>query len=184
VLPALVRNYMGQGAFALHQIAMSDGQAGENRDWFFLMTPSVLRVPMVLLATAATGDRQPGRDHGRLLAHQPGDPARAICPIDRPADVGDPGREIYIPQINLLLLVGVIFLVSLFHTSSAMAHAYGLAVTGTMVVTTVLGLHRGHPEVALAALGRRGAGRTATGDRHRLPGRERAQGCCPAATCR
>ena len=46
--------------------------------------------------------------------------------------------EIFIPQINLLLAVGVVFLVGIFHTSSAMAHAYGLAVTGTMVVTTVL----------------------------------------------
>jgi KUP system potassium uptake protein len=138
VLPALVANYMGQGGFALHQIALSHGQAVENRDWFFLMTPELLRVPMILLATAATVIASQAVITGAFSltnqAIQLGYLPRLTVLRTSETQAG----EIFIPQINLLLLIGVIFLVGIFHTSSAMAHAYGLAVTGTMVVTTVL----------------------------------------------
>jgi KUP system potassium uptake protein len=138
VLPALVVNYMGQGGFALHQIALGDGHAVENRDWFFLMTPELLRVPMVLLATAATVIASQAVITGAFSltnqAIQLGYLPRLTVLRTSETQAG----EIFIPQINLLLLAGVIFLVGIFHTSSAMAHAYGLAVTGTMVVTTVL----------------------------------------------
>ncbi|WP_293905337.1 potassium transporter Kup [Phenylobacterium sp.] len=138
VLPALVANYMGQGGFALHQIALAHGHAIENSDWFFLMTPVQLRVPMVLLATAATVIASQAVITGAFSltnqAIQLGYLPRLTVLQTSETQAG----EIYIPQINLLLIVGVIFLVGIFHTSSAMAHAYGLAVTGTMVVTTVL----------------------------------------------
>jgi len=138
VLPALVLNYMGQGAFALHQIALAHGHVIENRDWFFQMTPVLLRVPMVVLATAATVIASQAVITGAFSltnqAIQLGYLPRLTVLRTSQTQAG----EIYIPQINLLLAVGVVFLVAIFHTSSAMAHAYGLAVTGTMVVTTVL----------------------------------------------
>jgi KUP system potassium uptake protein len=138
VLPALVFNYMGQGAFALHQVALAHGQAIENRDWFFQMTPLLLRVPMVVLATAATVIASQAVITGAFSltnqAIQLGYLPRLTVLRTSETQAG----EIFIPQINLLLAVGVVFLVGVFHTSSAMAHAYGLAVTGTMVVTTIL----------------------------------------------
>jgi KUP system potassium uptake protein len=138
VLPALVFNYMGQGGFALHQIALAHGHAIENRDWFFQMTPVLLRVPMVVLATAATVIASQAVITGAFSltnqAIQLGYLPRLTVLRTSETQAG----EIFIPQINLLLAVGVVLLVAIFHTSSAMAHAYGLAVTGTMVVTTVL----------------------------------------------
>ena len=55
--------------------------------------------------------------------------------------------QIYLPNINLLLMVGVILLVGIFKNSDALANAYGLAVTGTMAVTTALAAHRRAPAV-------------------------------------
>lgn len=138
VLPTLVLNYMGQGGFALSQIALAHGHAIENRDWFFQMTPVLLRAPMVILATMATVIASQAVITGAFSltnqAIQLGYLPRLTILRTSETQAG----EIYIPQINLLLIVGVIFLIGIFHTSSAMAHAYGLAVTGTMVVTTVL----------------------------------------------
>jgi KUP system potassium uptake protein len=138
VLPALTFNYMGQGGFALHQVALAHGHAIENQDWFFQMTPMLLRVPMVVLATAATVIASQAVITGAFSltnqAIQLGYLPRLTVLRTSETQAG----EIFIPQINLLLAVGVVFLVGLFHTSSAMAHAYGLAVTGTMVVTTIL----------------------------------------------
>jgi len=138
VLPALVFNYMGQGGFALHQVALAHGHAVENRDWFFQMTPVLLRVPMVIMATMATVIASQAVITGAFSltnqAIQLGYLPRLTVLRTSETQAG----EIFIPQINLLLAIGVVFLVGIFHSSSAMAHAYGLAVTGTMMVTTVL----------------------------------------------
>lgn len=138
VLPALTLNYMGQGAFALHQVALADGQPIANQDWFFQMTPVVLRAPMVILATLATVIASQAVITGAFSltnqAIQLGYLPRLTVLRTSETQAG----EIYIPQINLLLALGVVLLIGVFHNSSAMAHAYGLAVTGTMVVTTSL----------------------------------------------
>ena len=138
VLPVLVLNYMGQGGFALHQIALAHDRAIENQDWFFQMTPMLLRIPMVALATAATVIASQAVITGAFSltnqAIQLGYLPRMTVLRTSETQAG----EIYIPQINGLLAIGVVFLIGFFHTSSAMAHAYGLAVTGTMVVTTIL----------------------------------------------
>jgi KUP system potassium uptake protein len=139
VLPALMLNYLGQGAFALTQIAHAGGGAIANADWFFQMTPVALRVPVVILATLATIIASQAVITGAfsltnqaiLLGYLP------RLSILRTSETQ--AGEIYIPQINLLLAVGVVFVIGVFHSSSALAHAYGLAVTGTMVVTTLLG---------------------------------------------
>ena len=138
VLPLLVLNYLGQGAFALHQIAEAHGRAIENTDWFFQMTPEALRAPMVGLATLATIIASQAVITGAFsLTHQAillGYLPRLTVLRTSETQAG----EIYIPQINLLLAIGVVFVIAVFHNSSALAHAYGLAVTGTMVVTTLL----------------------------------------------
>jgi KUP system potassium uptake protein len=138
VLPTLVLNYMGQGAFALHQIDLAHGAAVANRDWFFQITPLIARAPMVVLAMAATVIASQAVITGAFSltnqAIQLGYLPRLTVRRTSETQAG----EIYIPQINLLLALGVIFLIAIFHSSSAMAHAYGLAVTGTMVVTTLL----------------------------------------------
>ncbi|TAJ70190.1 MAG: potassium transporter Kup [Phenylobacterium sp.] len=138
VLPALTLNYMGQGAFALHQVALAHGGAIANQDWFFQMTPVTLRAPMVVLATLATVIASQAVITGAFSltnqAIQLGYLPRLTVLRTSETQAG----EIYIPQINLLLGLGVVLLIGIFHTSSAMAHAYGLAVTGTMVVTTSL----------------------------------------------
>ena len=138
VLPALFLNYLGQGAFALHQIALAHGAPIENADWFFQMIPLVLRIPMVILATMATVIASQAVITGAFSltnqAIQLGFLPRLTVLRTSESQAG----EIYIPQITLLLAIGVVLLVGVFKTSSALAHAYGLAVTGTMVVTTSL----------------------------------------------
>ncbi len=138
VLPALVLNYLGQGAFALRQIDAAGGAAVANADWFFLMIPEIARAPMVLLATAATVIASQAVITGAYSltnqAIQLGYLPRLTIRRTSEHQAG----EIYIPQITLLLAIGVFLLIAIFKTSSALAHAYGLAVTGTMVVTTIL----------------------------------------------
>lgn len=138
VLPALAFNYLGQGAFALHQIAMANGQPVANADWFFQMTPMLFRAPMVLLATMATVIASQAVITGAFSltnqAIQLGYLPRLTVQRTSETMAG----EIYIPQITVLLAIGVVLLIGVFHSSSGLAHAYGLAVTGTMVVTTCL----------------------------------------------
>ncbi|MDQ0465530.1 KUP system potassium uptake protein [Caulobacter ginsengisoli] len=135
VLPALAVNYLGQGAFVLDRLA-----AGPvvTADWFFQMIPVVARAPMVILATMATVIASQAVITGAYSltnqAMQLGYLPRLTVRRTSETQAG----EIYIPQVTLLLAVGVILLVAIFKTSSALAHAYGLAVTGTMVVTTLL----------------------------------------------
>jgi KUP system potassium uptake protein len=138
VLPALMFNYLGQGAFALHQVALAHGRAVDNADWFFLMIPVVLRIPMVVLAMMATVIASQAVITGAFSltnqAIQLGFLPRLTVLRTSESQAG----EIYIPQITLLLAIGVVLLIGIFKSSDALAQAYGLAVTGTMVVTTSL----------------------------------------------
>lgn len=140
VWPALTLNYLGQGALALKAFAVAEasGQPMANADWFFLMAPDALRAPLVVLATLATIIASQAVITGAFsLTHQ----AIALGLLPRMAirqtsahQVG----QIYMPAINWLLLAGVLVLVMAFKSSTAMAAAYGIAVTGTMVMTTCL----------------------------------------------
>jgi KUP system potassium uptake protein len=138
VLPALTLNYLGQGGFALHRIALAGGRPIDNVDWFFQMTPLAARVPMVVLATLATVIASQAVITGAFSltnqAIQLGYLPRLTIRRTSETQAG----QIYIPQINLVVGIGVVFLIAVFHTSDGLAHAYGLAVTGTMVVTTLL----------------------------------------------
>jgi KUP system potassium uptake protein len=133
VLPALVVNYLGQGALVL-----ANPQAIENP--FFLLYPKWALLPMVLLATAATVIASQAVITGAYSltrqAIQLGLLPRLEIRHTSEALFG----QIYMPRVNTLLLIGVLLLVALFRSSSALASAYGIAVTGTMVVTALMAI--------------------------------------------
>jgi KUP system potassium uptake protein len=138
VLPALMLNYLGQGAFVLDLIGRAHGQPVASADWFFMMAPEAYRAPLVVLATLATIIASQAVITGAFSltsqAMQLGLLPRLTVLRTSHARFG----EIYMPQVNLVLAIGVVFLVAVFKTSSSLSHAYGLAVTGTMAVTTAL----------------------------------------------
>jgi KUP system potassium uptake protein len=140
VFPALALNYFGQGAFALSALdaANAAGTPLENRDWFFLMVPEAVRVPMVILALAATVIASQAVITGAFSLTQQA-VQLGLLPRMRilQTSAGHAG-QIYLPLINWLLLAGVLVLVFGFGNSSSMAAAYGIAVTGTMLMTTCL----------------------------------------------
>ncbi len=131
VLPALALNYLGQGALIL-----GDPKAVENP--FFLMAPDWALLPLVILSTIATVIASQAVITGAFsLARQ----AIQLGLLPRMEIQHTSERQegqIFIPRVNRMLLMGVIILVFLFKSSSALASAYGIAVTGTMVVTTAL----------------------------------------------
>ena len=133
VLPALVVNYLGQGAFLLNTPA-----AIENP--FYLMVPDWALLPMVLLATAATIIASQAVITGAFSltrqAIQLGILPRMQIRFTSKSQAG----QIYMPQINWMLMIGVIALVLAFGDSSSLSTAYGIAVTGTMVVTAILAI--------------------------------------------
>ena len=109
------------------------------REPFFLLAPDSLRLPLVILATLATVIASPGRHFGRLLGRRSRLSSWASCRASRsrtPARAR-PG-QIYIPVINWTLMVMVILLVFGFRTSTNLAAAYGIAVTGAMLIDTCL----------------------------------------------
>ena len=105
VFPALVLNYFGQGALVL---AHPDGDRNPVSSG---SCPTGRSLPMVMLATACHHHREPGGDHGRLLADPAGDPARSPAAPRDPLHVGTHQGQIYLPRVNMLLLIGVIILV-------------------------------------------------------------------------
>jgi KUP system potassium uptake protein len=140
VLPALLLNYLGQGAYALHFLASSAARGADlsAQNWFFLMAPETLRIPMVLLGVAATIIASQAVISGAYSmsnsAMQMGLLPRLVVHRTSETEAG----QIYMPTVNLLLMLGVILLVGIFKNSAALQDAYGLAVTGTMSVTTAL----------------------------------------------
>ena len=140
VFPALALNYLGQGAFALATLerAHAAGQPFKNLDWFFLMSPESLRVPLVIIAGLATIIASQAVITGAFSLTQQAIQLGLLPRLSIRQTSADHRGQIYLPAINWLLLVGVLILVSQFGTSSAMAAAYGIAVTGTMVITTCL----------------------------------------------
>ena len=140
VFPALALNYLGQGAFAIKMLAAAQrsGTPFANLDWFFLMIPEALRWPMVLLATMATIIASQAVITGAFSLTQQAMQLGLLPRLSiRQTSEGHAG-QIYVPSVNWLVLFGVIVLTLGFKTSSAMAAAYGIAVTGTMVITCCL----------------------------------------------
>jgi KUP system potassium uptake protein len=131
VLPALVLNYFGQGALLLH-----NPQAIANP--FYLLAPTWTLVPMVLLATAATVIASQAVISGAFsIANQSGQ--MGFLPRMEIRQTSDKAQgQIYVPFTNWTLYLAVVFLVFAFQSSTNLAAAYGIAVTGTMTITTML----------------------------------------------
>jgi KUP system potassium uptake protein len=131
VLPCLVLNYFGQGA-----LVIENRLAAENP--FFLLGPQWTRLPMVVLAMLATVIASQALISGAYsIARQ----CMQLGFVPRMAVLHTSNTEegqIYLPQVNNLLLIGVLVLVLTFRSSDALASAYGIAVTGTFLCTCVL----------------------------------------------
>jgi KUP system potassium uptake protein len=131
VLPACTLSYLGQGAIVLHDPAKLSSP-------FFLLLPGWGRLPMVFLATAATVIAAQAVITGAYSvasqAAQLGYLPRLRVQYTSESTMG----QIYVPWINWLLLVSVLTLVFAFRSSAALAAAYGMAVTGTITIATLL----------------------------------------------
>jgi KUP system potassium uptake protein len=133
VLPSLALNYLGQGALVL-----ADPKAIENP--FFLMYPDWALLPMVILATAATVIASQAVITGAYSLTQQAIQLGLLPRFEIRHTSATQVGQIYLPRVNGLLLAGVLLLVMLFRSSSALASAYGIAVTGTMVVTGLMAI--------------------------------------------
>jgi KUP system potassium uptake protein len=131
VFPALVLNYFGQGALLL-----ADPKAIENP--FFLLYPEWALLPMVALATAATVIASQAVITGAFSLTQQAIQLGLLPRLEIRHTSEIVSGQIFLPRVNGLLLVGVLLLVLMFRSSSALASAYGIAVTGTMVVTCMM----------------------------------------------
>jgi KUP system potassium uptake protein len=131
VFPGLLLHYMGQGAFLL-----SDPNAIRNP--FFLMVPAYLLYPLVALATIATVIASQAVISGAFSMVHQGIQLGLIPRLEVLYTSSVERGQIYVPKANWWLLAAVIFLVVWFQKSSNLAAAYGIAVTGTMMIDTVL----------------------------------------------
>ena len=135
VFPACVLSYLGQAALVIEHPAESIGSP------FFLLTPDWARWPMVFLATAATVIASQAVITGAFsVAHQA--VQRGYLPRLRIRHTSAQAHgQIYVPQVNWLLMIAVLVLVFTFESSTALAFAFGMAVTGTITCTTLLFLY-------------------------------------------
>ena len=136
VLPALMLNYMGQGAMLL---ALPPAEAiATVKNPFFYLAPESLRLPLVLLATCAAIIASQAVISGAFSVTQQAIQLGFIPRLKISHTSESAAGQIYIPVINWALLVMVILLVVTFRSSSNLAAAYGIAVTGAMIIDTVL----------------------------------------------
>jgi KUP system potassium uptake protein len=131
VFPALTLNYLGQGVLVL-----ADPHAIENP--FFLLYPQWAQLPMVIMATVATVIASQAVITGAYSLTRQAIQLGLMPRLEVRHTSAEHEGQIYIPRVNSGLLIGVLLLVALFRSSSALASAYGIAVTGTMVVTAIM----------------------------------------------
>ena len=131
VFPSCVLSYMGQGALVL-------ASPGSISSPFFLLVPGWARLPMVFLATAATVIASQAVITGAFSVTQQAAQI-GYLPRLRIAHTSEEQRgQIYVPWINWALMASVLTLVLTFRSSAALAYAFGMAVTGTITITTLL----------------------------------------------
>ena len=131
VFPCLLLNYFGQGAFVLSHGGLPDNP-------FFEMLPDWALVPMVALATAATVIASQAVISGAFSLARQAVQLNMLPRIEVQHTSETQSGQIYMPRVNLLLALGVMLLVVGFGESSALASAYGISVTGEMLMTTIL----------------------------------------------
>ncbi len=131
VLPALLANYFGQGALILRDPASAINP-------FYLLAPNALQYPLIALATIAAIIASQALISGAFSLTQQsvqlGYSPRVQIIHTSHQETG----QIFVPEVNRALAVGCILVVLAFRSSSALAAAYGIAVTGTMAITTIL----------------------------------------------
>jgi KUP system potassium uptake protein len=131
VFPALALNYLGQGAMIL------DDPATIARP-FFSLAPVWARLPLVVLATLATVIASQAVISGAYSVSRQGVRLGMLPRLLVRHTSREEGGQIYLPVVNWLLFIGVILLIVFFRSSEHLAAAYGLAVTGTLVLTSAL----------------------------------------------
>ena len=133
VFPALLLNYFGQGALLLHQPSALD-------NLFYLMAPAFLHTPMIILATLATVIASQAVISGVFSMTRQAIRLGFLPRLQILQTSAEEIGQIYLPLINYLLAGAVIGVILIFQTSNALASAYGIAVTGTMLITDFLAI--------------------------------------------
>jgi KUP system potassium uptake protein len=133
IFPALILNYLGQGAFVI-----SHPEAAENP--FFLMAPGWGLIPLVLLATAVTVIASQAVITGAFSIAQQAMSLGLLPRMNITHTSETEHGQIYVGQINWMVLIGVVILVLVFKSSSNLASAYGIAVNTSMIVDSMLAL--------------------------------------------
>ncbi len=131
VFPALLLNYFGQGALLLRNPA-----AAENP--FFLLAPQYLLIPLLVIATMAAVVASQALISGAFSITRQGIQLGFIPRMEVKHTSKTEEGQIYIPEINWFIAVGCLFIVVAFKNTGALGAAYGIAVTGTMFITTIL----------------------------------------------
>jgi KUP system potassium uptake protein len=136
VLPSLMLNYMGQGAMVLS--TTPENAALLIKDPFFLMIPDMIRIPVIFLALAATIIASQAVISGAFSLTQQAINMGFLPRMQIKHTSAAAAGQIYIPVLNWALMIMVIILVLFFRSSSNLAAAYGIAVTGAMFIDTIL----------------------------------------------
>jgi len=131
VLPCLLLNYLGQGALVLHRPAAAV-------DPFYKMIPHPIYWPVLILVTVATVIASQAVITGAFSMTQQAVQLGLFPRISIRRTSETQAGQIFVPQVNTLLMIGVVVLLVMFRTSSNLAAAYGIAVTGAMFVDTLL----------------------------------------------
>lgn len=131
VFPALLINYFGQGAYVI-------SHGGVVEQPLFQMVPKWATLPMVILATMATVIASQAVITGAYSLTRQAIQLQLLPRLEVQHTSETQSGQIYMPQVNLLLLIGVVILVAEFGSSGALASAYGISVAGEMVVTALL----------------------------------------------
>jgi KUP system potassium uptake protein len=131
VFPACILSYLGQGALVLASPGSIDSP-------FFLLAPGWARLPMVLLATAATVIASQAVISGAFSVTQQAAQLGYLPRLRIVHTSEESSGQIYVPWINWALLASVLTLVFAFRSSAALAYAFGMAVTGTITITTLV----------------------------------------------
>ncbi|TPM01496.1 potassium transporter Kup [Mesorhizobium sp. B2-3-11] len=131
VFPCLLLNYFGQGSFVL-------AHGGKPTNPFFEMLPDWALMPMVGLATAATVIASQAVISGAFSLTRQAVQLNLLPRIEVQHTSEMQSGQIYMPRVNLLIAMGVMLLVVGFGSSSSLASAYGISVTGEMLMTTIL----------------------------------------------
>jgi len=131
VFPALVLNYLGQAALVLDD-------PSTTKDPFFLLFPASLRLPVVILATVATVIASQAVISGAFSLTRQAVQLGLLPPLTIRQTSKRSGGQIFLPAVNVLLFIGVMAIMLTFRSSAALTTAYGVSVTGALVVDTIL----------------------------------------------